>query len=156
MRIARIIALLAPTLLLGACGTVDALRPVASVTGTSTGDAAQAAALISAYRAARGLGPVTADGQLNRAAEHQARAVAAAGPLSHGAFASRMSTYGIPGHAAENLTAGPASVGEAVARWRASPAHDRNLLMPEARRIGLARADSPTRYGRYWALVLAQ
>ncbi len=156
MRLLRVAALLAPALLVGGCGIVDTLRPVASVTAASTGDAAQAAALISAYRASRGLGPVTVDGQLNRAAEHQAKAVAAAGTLSHGAFASRMSTYGVPGHAAENLTAGPTTVGEAVARWRASPSHDQNLLMPEARRIGLARADSPTRYGRYWALVLAQ
>src|SRR3954451_13120565 len=44
-----------------------------------------------------------------------------------------------------------------IARWAASPGHNQNLLMPEARRIGLARADSPgLGYGRYWALVLAQ
>jgi hypothetical protein len=29
-------------------------------------------------------------------------------------------------------------------------------LMPEARRIGLARADANGGYGRYWALVLGQ
>lgn len=143
-------------LALGACALTDPLKPVASVEAVSVADAAEAAALISAYRASRGLGPVAADSRLNAAAEHQARAVAAAGTLSHGAFASRMSAYGVPGHAAENLTAGSRTVADAVARWRASPAHNDNLLMPQARRIGLARADSPTRYGRYWALVLAQ
>jgi hypothetical protein len=28
--------------------------------------------------------------------------------------------------------------------------------MPQARKIGLARADANNRYGRYWALVLGQ
>jgi uncharacterized protein YkwD len=148
------LALLA--LALGGCSLTDPLKPVASVEAVSVADAGEAAALISAYRASKGLGPVSVDPHLNAVAEHQARAVAAAGTLSHGAFASRMSAYGVPGHAAENLTAGSRSVADAVARWRASPAHDANLLMSQARRIGLARADSPTRYGRYWALVLAQ
>ena len=46
----------------------------------------------------------------------------------------------------------PSSIG----RWKASPGHNINLLMPEARKIGLARADANNRYGRYWALVLGQ
>ena len=95
------------------------------------------------------------DAQLNRAAEHQARAVALAGQLSHGNFAARMGQYGITGFSAENLTAGPSTVAQAVARWKASPSHNENLLLPEARTIGLARADSDSRYGRYWALVLS-
>ena len=130
--------------------------PTAQVMGTSTNEAATAAALISQYRAAHGLPPVAVDGKLNRAAEFQARAVAQAGSLSHGEFASRMASFGIRGAAAENLSAGTHSVDDAVARWRVSPAHNANLLMPEARHIGLARADAPSRYGRYWALVLSQ
>ena len=43
------------------------------VLSTSTTDAAQAAALISAYRTSRGLSPVTVDLRLNEAAEYQAR-----------------------------------------------------------------------------------
>lgn len=124
---------------------------------TTTRDAAAAARLISEYRVARGLGPVSADSQLNEAAVDQARAVAEAGQLSHGAFASRMDSYSIRGVAAENLTAGSGDVAGAIGRWKASPAHDRNLLLKEARRIGLARADSPGYgYKSYWALVLAQ
>lgn len=124
---------------------------------TSTRDAAAAARLISEYRASRGLGPVSADSRLNAAAEHQARAVAEAGKLSHGAFASRMDAYSIAGAAAENLTAGSGDVEGAIGRWKRSAAHDRNLLMKDARRIGLARADSPGHgYRSYWALVLAQ
>ena len=124
---------------------------------TSTSDATRAAAIISEYRKSRGLGPVVADTQLNGAALHQARAVAQAGRLSHGAFASRMVDFKVPGIASENLSAGSSDVSGAIARWKASPGHNDNLLMPEARRIGLARADSPGHgYKHYWALVLAQ
>ena len=132
------------------------LNPTArySVTTSSVDEAAQAAALISEYRVSKGLGPVTVDPKLNRAALHQARAVAAAGDLDHGDFRGRMAEFAIMGHAAENLTAGRQTVGEAVKSWKESPAHNRNMLLPQSRRIGLARADSPSKYRRYWALVL--
>ena len=158
MRIKIALAALALAPLLAQCGGTDLAKVVPSdkVT-TSTRDAAQAAALISEYRRSRGLSPVTVDGTLNGAAEYQARAVAEAGKLSHGAFASRMDTFRIGGYSAENLSAGSDSVGGAIARWKASAGHNANLLMPEARRIGLARADSPQHgYRNYWALVLAQ
>ena len=119
-------------------------------------DAAQAASLISAYRVSQGLSPVVVDGRLNKAAEYQARAVAGAGQLSHGSFGSRMGEFGIKGYAAENLSAGSSTVDGAIGRWKASAGHNSNLLMPEARRIGLARADAQGGYGRYWALVLGQ
>jgi uncharacterized protein YkwD len=127
-----------------------------SVTAVSTSDGAAAAALISAYRASQGLGPVAVDSRLNRAAEHQARAVAAAGRLDHGNFGGRMAEYGVMGYAAENLSAGQDTVSEAVSSWKASRHHNENLLMPQARTIGLARADAKGGYGRYWALVMGQ
>jgi uncharacterized protein YkwD len=136
-----------------------ASQPLSSqheVTGSTTRDAAEAASLISAYRTSRGLSAVSVDSRLNDAAEHQARVVAAAGQLSHGSFGSRMGDFGIMGYAAENLSAGSATVDGAILRWKASPGHNSNLLMPEARRIGLARADAKGGYGRYWALVLGQ
>ncbi len=144
--------------LLGGCAGLDfGLSTSPDGVTTSTRDAQQAASLISAYRRAKGLGAVSADGQLNAAAVHQAKAVAVAGRLSHGDFGDRMGEYGIRGAAAENLTAGSDTVAGAIARWKASPAHDANLLMADARRIGLARADSPgAGYRHYWALVLAQ
>lgn len=143
--------------LLASCSSDLAKRIPSAQVSTSTADAGEAAALISRYRVAQGLPPVSVDARLNKAAEVQARAVAEAGELSHGAFATRMASMGIGGYSAENLTAGSRSVAEAVARWKASPRHNDNLLMAEARHIGLARADSPgAAYGRYWALVLAQ
>ena len=147
---------LAPLLAQCAGDTLTKVVPSDKVK-TSTREAAQAAALISEYRKSRGLGPVTADGSLSEAAEYQARAVAEAGKLSHGDFASRMDRFRIAGVSAENLSAGSDTVGGAIARWKASPGHNDNLLMPQARRIGLARADSPQHgYRHYWALVLAQ
>ncbi|MDB5512332.1 MAG: hypothetical protein JWR08_1815 [Enterovirga sp.] len=158
LRLAGLLAAIAISPLLAQCAGDDLARVVpAREVATSTRDAGQAAALISAHRKARGLGPVVADSRLNEAAESQARAVAEAGRLSHGAFASRMASFRIGGYSAENLSAGSDTVAGAIARWKASPGHDGNLLMPEARRIGLARADSPGHgYGHYWALVLAQ
>jgi uncharacterized protein YkwD len=123
-------------------------------------DGASAAALVSQYRASKGLGPVAVDPKLSRIALDQARANAAIGDLSHdvgGSFASRLAAHDFDRtHAAENLAAGAASVPEAIAQWKASPGHDRNLLLPQVQRIGLARVDAPaSRYKRYWALVLA-
>jgi uncharacterized protein YkwD len=146
--------LLAALTLAGCAG--QALQATHQVTGSSTSDAAQAASLISAYRVSQGLSPVVVDGRLNKAAEYQARAVAGAGQLSHGSFGSRMGEFGIKGYAAENLSAGSSTVDGAIGRWKASAGHNSNLLMPEARRIGLARADAQGGYGRYWALVLGQ
>ncbi len=113
-------------------------------------EASTAAALISAYRTSQGLGPVVVDPRLNVLADYQARSVASAGQLSHGNFSGRMYQAGIYGGAAENLSVGPQSVAAAIARWKASPAHNENLLMRSAARIGLARS------GRFWALVLSQ
>jgi uncharacterized protein YkwD len=43
-----------------------------------------------------------------------------------------------------------------LARWKASPEHNKNMLLPQIRRIGIARVDAPgTRYKRFWALVMA-
>lgn len=158
MRHGLMVLALAMAPLLAQCAGDDLARviPAGKVT-TSTRDAATAALAISRYRAEHGLNPVSADTALNGAAEYQARAVAEAGTLSHGAFASRMDSFRIGGYSAENLSAGSESVDGAIRRWKASPGHNENLLMPQARRIGLARADSPGQgYGHYWALVLAQ
>ena len=145
-------------ILLTACAEHDPVRRFTSdQVSTKTSDADTAAALISQYRVAHGLSPVSVDLRLSEAATAQARTVAEAGALSHGQFSRRMSAFGINGHAAENLSAGSRTVDQVIARWEASPSHNENLLLPQARRIGLARAESPgLGYGRYWALVLAE
>ena len=119
-----------------------------------------AAAAISRYRASHGLGPVVLDSSLIRAASYQAESNARAGKLSHeigGTFDSRMARAGFGrSFAAENLSAGSNTFDEVLARWKASSEHNKNMLMPQLKRIGIARVDAPgTRYKRFWALVLA-
>jgi uncharacterized protein YkwD len=122
----------------------------------SVSEAQRAARLISQYRATQGLGPVIVDARLNKAAEHQARAVAQTGILSHGEFTSRMAAYGIRGYRAENLAAGSDTVDDVIARWKASVGHNQNMLLPQVVRVGLARVDTPgSGWGKYWALVLS-
>jgi uncharacterized protein YkwD len=112
-----------------------------------------AAALISRYRAANGLGVVSPDSRLAAAAQHQARTIAQTGVLDHGDFAGRVAGFGIRGKAAENLALGLDSVEQVIALWQASAGHNANLLMPEFTKIGIARVAT----GRqYWALVLAR
>jgi uncharacterized protein YkwD len=132
------------------------------VTGPVTigkSDVYEAAQRISAYRAQRGLPPVKVDYALMRAAEEQARALVVMDGLSHdaaGPFVPRMHRHGIKGAAAENLGAGAQNAARALERWQASPGHNENLLMPEARRIGLVSAHAPdTRFKHFWVLVLA-
>jgi len=154
MRVLFISALVA--LGLAGCAGDVSLSGGDAVLATSTKEAAEAARLISAYRVSKGLSPVTVDPKLNEAAEYQARVVAAAGRLSHGNFAGRMDRFGIMGYSAENLSAGDNTIDGTITRWKNSPGHNSNLLMPQARKIGLARADANNRYGHYWALVLGQ
>ncbi len=150
----RLLLIAAGALALAGCASDLTARY--SVTSTSTADAGQAAALISAYRVSKGLSPVTVDSRLTQAAMEQARAVAAAGELDHGNFGRRMDAYAIMGHSAENLAAGSSTIEGTVGQWKASSGHNRNLLLPQARKIGLARASSDSRYKHYWALVLGQ
>ncbi|UMY15680.1 CAP domain-containing protein [Methylobacterium organophilum] len=120
-------------------------------------DEGAAAAAISRYRAQYGLGPVVIDSSLIRAASFQAGANARAGRLSHDRFESRMAGIGLGrSYAAENLSAGSETFDQVFARWKASPEHNRNMLIPQLRRVGIARVDAPgTRYKRFWALVMA-
>lgn len=122
----------------------------------STRDAAEAARMISAYRTSRGLNAVVLDDRLNAPASEQAQAIARAGRLSHGDFASRMASHDVQA-ASENLAMGSSTLAGAMKQWRDSGPHNANLLKPGMTRIGLARADTIGK-GRnsYWALVLAR
>lgn len=155
-RLACLALLLCSPLLVNCAGDSSPLETSSMSIVASMSDAKAAARQISQYRAANGLGAVTVDERLNRAAEHQARAVAVTGVLSHGEFTSRMAAFGIRGYRAENLAAGSDSVEDVIARWKASPGHNQNMLLPQVTKVGLARVDSPGMgYGRYWALVLS-
>ncbi|MFE1600101.1 CAP domain-containing protein [Methylobacterium sp. ID0610] len=153
-------ALLACGLALAGCGGPGLLPSADLPTSPVILDEAAAAAAITRYRASHGLGAVAIDSSLIRAASLQAEANARAGYLSHdvgGTFDSRLKRAGFGGrYAAENLSAGSSTFDEVLKRWQASPEHNRNMLMPQVRRIGIARVDAPTsRYKRFWALILS-
>ncbi|KAB1079664.1 CAP domain-containing protein [Methylobacterium soli] len=146
-------------LALAGCGSPGLLPDAGVPTLDVILDETAAAVAISAYRVQHGLSPVVVDRGLVKAAAYQAGTNARAGRLSHeigGSFTSRMAQVGLGrAYAAENLSAGSETFDQVLARWKASPEHNRNMLIPQIRRIGIARVDAPgTRYKRYWALVL--
>ncbi len=154
------IVLLGSLLAVGGCGGPTILPDADNLTSPVILDENAAAAAISRYRASHGLSPVVLDSSLIRAASYQAESNARAGKLSHeigGTFDSRMARAGFGrSFAAENLSAGSNTFDEVLARWKASSEHNKNMLMPQLKRIGIARVDAPgTRYKRFWALVLA-
>ncbi|MDQ0445867.1 CAP domain-containing protein [Methylobacterium aerolatum] len=159
----RLLALALVALPLAGCGSRLSLteEPKAAYeTRTTILDEVAAAAAISAYRVQHGLTPVVVDPGLVKAAAWQAANNARHGQLSHdvgGSFTSRMNNAGLArSYAAENLSAGSETFDQVFARWKASPEHNRNMLIPQLRRIGIARVDAPaTRYKRFWALVMA-
>lgn len=119
-------------------------------------DAEAARATISAYRLNQGLGTLTLDAGLMRAAEAEAAAMAAADkPGSAEAVKARLARDGERG-AEVNLSAGYRRLAEAFSGWRDSPQHDRVMKTPGATRMGIATAYAPgSKYQVYWALVVA-
>lgn len=117
--------------------------------------------MINAYRASKGLAPLTFDDKLNLAARRHASDLARRDRISHrGADGSdpwaRVKETGYrPRLAAENVGAGQMSFAEVLQGWKDSPGHNRNLLLPDATHLGLALVKAPaTRFGAFWALVL--
>lgn len=140
-------------LIVSGCSSLTS-RGAYTVTRLTTEDADKAARLITAYRASKGLGPLTVDEKLNKAAMVQAQNVAKTGELEHGNFQGRLVDAGITLTAAENLAARTGSVERAIEEWKTSPGHNRNMLKPEVTRMGLARADSNAKYKDFWVLVV--
>ncbi|MEA2941706.1 MAG: hypothetical protein QOD09_2235 [Bradyrhizobium sp.] len=115
------------------------------------------AAQISAYRRAHGLSAVRLDSRLNAVALKQAQAMASSGSISHsaaGSFSSRVAPLR-KSRAAENIAAGFLSFAETLKQWEASAGHRANLLMPGAKRIGVASvANARSPYRMFWAMVI--
>ena len=117
---------------------------------------------INSIRRAHGLGRVHPDRSLQGAAEHQARLMAAHDKISHAvsagqSFRNRMRQAGISGRTGENVSAGRRDLASVLDGWMNSPGHRRNLLNRDFSRFGLASAlpEGRSRYGIYWALILA-
>ena len=120
---------------------VPALSQAAHRTTEATSEASLLRQM-NTVRAQHGLGRLTLDRPLQRAARAHSHEMIAADVFQHGAFASRMAAFHVRGSlAGENLAWGTGSYGSArgvVAGWLASPEHRANLLRPSFRRVGIA------------------
>jgi len=128
-----------------------------------TVDGEEAAAMISQYRGTLRLSQVTVDPTLMKIAFLHSRRMAAANRLTHvlrgeGSFAQRLADGGFETTVAvENIAGGPATLAEALALWRRSPAHDRNLRTSGVSKLGIGVANSrDSRYKTYWTLILGE
>jgi uncharacterized protein YkwD len=92
-------------------------------------------------RVAHGLGRLTADAHLERAARLHSKEMIGSNVFEHGAFGDRMLRFSVTGRlAGENLAWGTGVRGTAqgiVAAWLASPEHRANLLRPSFTRVGI-------------------
>ena len=124
-------------------------------------DAGRAASLISAYRAAHGLGQVRVNSRLMKVAADYARVMGERDKIGHKLGASlprRVAAMGYDwGYLAENLAASFTTLDDAMRGWKASAGHKKNLLSPYATEIGIAAVATPpgSDHRNYWALVLA-
>ena len=155
--LSRILALLMAAALAGCAETPAPRLGTAKIVHF---DAALARDKLSEYRRSHGLTPVSLDSRLTAFARKQAEAMAARDKLSHdvgGSFSSRIESVGLNnGRTAENVSYGVFTEEDALSQWRASPAHDKNLRMPEASRFGIAYARSRgARQRVYWAMAIA-
>lgn len=121
-------------------------------------DAADYASQISAFRRANKLAAVTQDSRLAEVALVQAKAMSASGKVSHdvaGPFSVRVAKLR-KSKAAENIAAGFLSFAETLKQWEDSPGHRANLLMPGARKVGVASVANPkSPYRMFWAMVIS-
>jgi uncharacterized protein YkwD len=129
--------------------------------------AADYAQEISAFRRANKLSSVTLDSKLNAFALTQAQSMSASGKVSHevgGQFSVRVAKLRksrdianktTANKAAENIAAGFLSFSETLKQWEDSPGHRENLLMPGARKVGVAYVANPkSPYRMFWAMVI--
>lgn len=147
---------------------VAALVPAAasasdpSVPGTVTGSII---ARVDAIRAAHGLGPLTWDAELARAADAHSLDMARDGLFSHSSstgasFSSRIDRFVRARIVGENLAwmSGVRTGRQAatvVSMWMHSPPHRANLLRPSFHRIGLSREPGGRLGGRRAVVVTA-
>lgn len=119
--------------------------------------AAPPADMISNFRVQHGEGRVTLDATLDRIAREQAVAMAEKDVLDHsvlGQFSARIAPSGSR-RAAENIAYGYDSFPKTLNQWIESPEHRKNLLLPNASRVGIASAKSKTTGRTYWSMEIA-
>jgi uncharacterized protein YkwD len=124
-------------------------------------DAERARDLINAYRKAKGLPPLQLQPALTEAARAHSRDLAKWDRISHfGSDGSnpwdRVKRAGYNAKvAAENVGTGQVTIDEVMKGWQASPGHNKNLLLKDARHMGIALVQDPkTEFKTFWTLVV--
>lgn len=117
--------------------------------------------LINQYRKDNGLKPLQLNASLTDAAKEHSRDLAKWDRISHyGSDGSnpwdRVKRTGYkPRLAAENVGTGQISFNEVLKGWKESPGHNKNLLLTDAREMGLALVQDPkTEFKSFWTLVI--
>jgi uncharacterized protein YkwD len=125
-------------------------------------DPNEALRLINEYRSSRGLAALTLDRNATGAALILAKDMAKHDHMSHigpnGAdIGKRLTLAGYPYRVcAENVGVGQRSLVEVVEGWKKSPPHSRNMLLAEAKHLGIAYEYKPdTKFKTFWTLVVA-
>lgn len=125
-------------------------------------DSERARDLVNAYRKEKGLKPLKLQPALTEAARAHSRDLAKWDRISHfGSDGSnpwdRVKRAGYSARlAAENVGTGQVTVEEVIKGWKASPGHNKNLLLAEAEHMGIALVqDSRTEFKTFWTLVIA-
>ena len=129
---------------------------------TTVLDTSEALRLVNDYRASRGLQPLSLQSNLIVAASALSADMAKHDHESHSGpnganLAKRLTAarYNFS-LAAENVGAGQKSVTELIEEWKRIPLASRNMLLPDAKQMGIAyqyRADATLK--TYWTLVIA-
>lgn len=160
-RHAAALTAIAALLALAGCAMLD-FGPKAEVRDVAV-DRQAALAAINAYRAGHGLPTLRLDPRLNDAARDMAHRIAEADSMgirahSSSGLAGRLDRAGYETYAgAENLGAGYASFDAALAGWKGSSEHNRNLLNKYVTRIGLARTErADGKWRNFWVLIFAR
>ncbi len=124
-------------------------------------DPNEAARLINNYRKTKGLAPVSIDPLLTETAKRHSSDLAKHDRISHyGSDGSnpwdRVERSGYkPQLAAENVGTGQLTIKEVMQGWKDSPGHNKNLLLPDVKHIGVALVYDPkSEYKTFWTLVL--
>lgn len=125
-------------------------------------DPEKARDIINQYRRDKKLKPLKLNAELTEAAKAHSRDLSKWDRISHyGSDGSnpwdRVKRTGYRARvAAENVGTGQVDFEEVMRGWKASPGHNKNLLLPEASEMGLALIQDPkTEFKSFWTLVLA-
>ncbi len=125
-------------------------------------DPAEALRLVNEYRSSKGLPALSLENHATAAAEILAKDMAKHDHMSHIGpdGADLRKRLGMAGYryrvAAENVGVGQRSFAQIIEGWKISPPHSRNMLLAEAKHMGIAYEYKPdTKYKTYWTLVVA-